>query len=86
VGYFRNKATGRVEQCWGRGMYSIKVTVTETSKGKFIDKIIMDASDPTLAIVPSYLQTKVGTTSSSSKPASSSTTKTTTTSSAKPAN
>ncbi|HTB51791.1 MAG TPA: hypothetical protein VK718_03375 [Ferruginibacter sp.] len=59
VGYFKNKATGKIEQCWGRGMYSIKVTVTETSKNRFVDKIIMDASDPVLGIVPTYLQSKV---------------------------
>ncbi len=70
-GWYKN-SEGLLQPCWGQGLYSIRVTIKETTKPKFIDKIIIYSSDPTLGIVPGVLQKKYassGSSSSSSKSA-----------------
>ncbi|MEO7048406.1 MAG: hypothetical protein ABI091_24115 [Ferruginibacter sp.] len=59
-GFYKTK-NGELETCYGHGLYSINISVKETSKPKFIDKIMVLTSDPTLNVVPSYLQKKYGT-------------------------
>ena len=68
AGYYKNK-NGVVQSCWGMGLYSIKVSVKETSKVKFIDKLIIYTADPTLSVGSSMLQKKYATPSTSSAPA-----------------
>jgi len=58
VGYFKNEETNKLEQCWGEGLYSIKVVVKESSKNSFIDKLIIYNSPDVLSLSNSYLKSK----------------------------
>ncbi|HEY5406260.1 MAG TPA: hypothetical protein VIJ92_04195 [Ginsengibacter sp.] len=69
-GWYKN-SDGLLQPCWGQGLYSIKVMVKETTKPKFIDKIIIYSSGPTLGIVPGVLQKKYASSASSSSSSSS---------------
>lgn len=60
AGYYKNK-NGVVQSCWGMGLYSIKVSVKETSKPKFVDKLIIYSADPTISVGSSMLQKKYAT-------------------------
>jgi len=57
-GYFKNDETKKVEQCWGQGMYSIKVAVKESSRNNFVDKVIIYSSRDFLAVGNASLQKK----------------------------
>jgi hypothetical protein len=70
-GFYKNR-NGNVESCWGQGLYSINVNVKETSKVKFIDKLIIFSSDPTLSLGSSELQKNVNSSGSKPTPSSSS--------------
>ncbi len=59
-GFYKTK-NGVLETCYGQGLYSINISVKETSKPKFIDKIIVLTSDPTVNVGSSVLQKKYGT-------------------------
>jgi hypothetical protein len=58
LGFYRTKL-GTLETAYGLGLYSVKAVIKETSKPKFIDKLIIITSDPTLAIGSSTLQKKM---------------------------
>jgi len=70
AGYYKNQE-GIVQDCWGQGLYSIKVTVKETTKPKFIDKLIVYSSDPTLAVLPGIMQKKYASSAASTSSSSS---------------
>jgi hypothetical protein len=59
AGYYINKE-GLVQPCWGMGLFSVHVSVKETSKMKFIDKLIIWSEDPTVQVGSSTLQKKYG--------------------------
>lgn len=61
AGYFKNDKTKKLEQCWGEGLFSIKVSVKESSKNSFIDKLIIYNSNDLLSVGNSSLQKKYGT-------------------------
>ena len=72
AGFYKTE-NGVLESCYGQGLYSINISVKETSKSKFIDKIIVLTSDATLNVVSSGLQKKYGNGASASpKPSSTS--------------
>ncbi len=58
AGYFKNEETNKMEQCWGEGLYSIKVSVKESSKNSFINKMIIYSSKDFLSVGNSYLMKK----------------------------
>ncbi|MDR3713365.1 MAG: hypothetical protein P4L51_11150 [Puia sp.] len=58
AGYYKTK-NGVVEPCWGKGLYALKVSVKETSKMKFVDRLIFMGSDPAISVGSSALQKKV---------------------------
>ena len=62
AGYFKNDKTRKVEQCWGEGLFSIKVAVKESSKNTFVDKLIIYNSTDLLSVGKASLQQKYGTT------------------------
>ena len=68
-GFYKTN-NGVVQPCWGMGLFSIDVSVKETSKMKFIDKVIILSSDPAMSIIPAALQKKYasGTTTTPAKP------------------
>ncbi|MCC7400847.1 MAG: hypothetical protein IT214_05110 [Chitinophagaceae bacterium] len=76
AGYFKNDESKKIEQCWGEGIYSVKVAVKECSRNSFIDKLIIYSSGDVLSLGSSALQKKFGNPSttgnkpSASKPAS----------------
>lgn len=59
AGFYKTK-NGVLEACYGQGLYSINISVKETSKPKFIDKIIVLTSDPTVNVGSAVLQKKYG--------------------------
>ena len=66
AGYHKNEH-GILEACWGQGLYAVSVTVKETAKEKYIDKLIVFSADPAYNIGTSILQTKVSGTSTKAK-------------------
>jgi len=60
AGFYKNKETRVIEKCYGEGIFSIKVTVNETSKNNFIDKIIIYHSEDLLSLGNAALQKKFG--------------------------
>jgi hypothetical protein len=56
AGYFKNDKTKKVEQCWGEGLYSIKIAVKESSKNSFVDKIIIYSSGDILNVGGAAMQ------------------------------
>jgi hypothetical protein len=66
VGYHKNEH-GILESCWGQGLYAVSVTVKETAKEKYIDKLIVFSADPAYNIGTSILQNQVGGTSTKTK-------------------
>jgi hypothetical protein len=67
AGFYKNPDTKAVELCWGPGLYAISVTVKETSKEKFVDKVLVLSSDPVLTVGGSSLQNKIGNASPGAK-------------------
>ena len=60
AGYFKNDKTKKVEQCWGEGLFSIKVAVKESSKNSFVDKLNIYNSADLLSVGNASLQKKYG--------------------------
>jgi hypothetical protein len=60
AGYFKNDETKKLEQCWGEGLFSIKVAVKECSKNSFVDKVIIYSSDDVLSVGGASLQKRFG--------------------------
>ena len=58
VGYYKDEETNKIQQCYGEGLYSIKVAVKESSKDRFIDKLIIYASPDFLTMGNTYLKGK----------------------------
>lgn len=58
---FYKTTNGVLETCYGQGLYSINISVKETSKPKFIDKVIVLTSDPAVNVGSAVLQKKYGT-------------------------
>ncbi len=65
AGYFKNDETKKIEQCWGDGIYSVRVAVKECSKNSFVDKLIIYSSADVLSLGSSALQKQFGGSSSS---------------------
>ena len=61
AGYFKNDKSKKVEQCWGEGLFSIKVEVRESSKNTFVDKLIIYNSGDLLTVGNASLIKKYGT-------------------------
>ena len=61
AGYFKNDKSKKVEQCWGEGLFSIKVAVKESSKNTFVDKLIIYNSNDLLTVGNASLLKKYGT-------------------------
>jgi hypothetical protein len=61
AGYFKNDKSKKVEQCWGEGLFSIKVAVKESSKNTFVDKLIIYNSGDLLTVGNASLIKKYGT-------------------------
>lgn len=72
AGYFKNDETKKIEQCWGEGLYSVKVSVKECSRNKFIDKLILFSYGDILSLGNSSLQKKFSAPASGSSKSSSS--------------
>lgn len=58
IGYYKDEETNKIQQCWGEGLYSIKVAVKESSKNRFIDKLIIYSSPDFLSAGNTYLKGK----------------------------
>jgi len=58
-GFYKTK-NGLIKSCYGQGLYSINVSVKETSKTKFVDKVIVFTSDPALNVGSQVLQKRYG--------------------------
>lgn len=71
AGYFKNDVTKKVEQCWGEGLFSVKVAVKECSKNSFADKLIIYSSNDILTLGNAALQKKFGGSSSGTSRSSS---------------
>jgi hypothetical protein len=67
AGFYKNPDSKAIEPCWGPGLYAISVTVKETSKEKFVDKVLVLSSDPVLSVGGSSLQNKIGNNSPGAK-------------------
>jgi hypothetical protein len=72
AGYYKDEDTRVVKQCWGQGLYSVKVSVKECSRNSFIDKVIIYSSGDILSVGNSSLQKKYGSSSPGSKSSGSS--------------
>ncbi len=72
AGYFKNDDTKKIEQCWGEGLYSVKVSVKECSRNKFIDKLVIFSYGDILSLGNSTLQKKYGSTATTSSKSTSS--------------
>lgn len=68
-GFYKDEHGG-VKVCWGMGLFSINVSVKETSKTKFVDRLIIYSSDPALGIVPPAMQKQYGLTAPTSSSSS----------------
>jgi hypothetical protein len=60
AGYFKNDKSKKVEQCWGEGLFSIKVAVKESSKNTFVDKLLIYNSGDLLTVGNASLIKKYG--------------------------
>lgn len=58
--YLKNRQPQQLERCYGQGIYSIIVSVKESSKPVFVDKIINFGSDDIMSLGNEYLQNKYG--------------------------
>lgn len=58
--YLKNRQPQQLERCYGQGIYSIIVSVKESSKPVFVDKIISFGSDDVMSLGNEYLQRKYG--------------------------
>jgi len=70
AGYYKDEDTRAIRQCWGQGLYSVKVSVKECSRNTFIDKVIIYSSGDILSVGNSSLQKKYGSSSSGSNKSS----------------
>ncbi len=70
AGFYKTK-NGVIKSCYGQGLYSVSVSVKETSKTKFVDRVIIFSSDPALNVGSQLLQKKYAGSGSSSGSSSS---------------
>jgi len=58
AGYY--KSDKGLDKCWGEGYYTLKVTVKESSKNNFVDKLISFGSEDMMTLGKEALHKKYG--------------------------
>jgi hypothetical protein len=58
AGYY--KSDKGLDKCWGEGFYTLKVTVKESSKNNFVDKLISFGSEDMMTLGKEALRKKYG--------------------------